>query len=96
VVKVIEREHRLDVTDAGAAAARAGLPSGWKDVKARLERELDVNISRQGVVSLQVVAVGPGVDAITRRIAEASLAFYEELLELHDGVTVAATGPQLR
>jgi hypothetical protein len=82
LVRVIRREQRLDVTDAGAAAERAGLPHGWAEVASQLERELVVNISRHGVVSLPVVAAGPGLDAITRRVAKASLALYQELLEL--------------
>jgi hypothetical protein len=84
VVRVIRRGHRIDVTDEGAAARRAGLAHGWKKVAARLESELDVNISRQGVVSLPVVAAGPGLEAITLRIAEASLALYQELLDLDE------------
>lgn len=82
LVRVDRREQRVSVTDGGAAIARAGLAPRWKDLASRLERELDVNISHHGIVSLPVVAVGPGVEAIARRIAEASLAFYEELLEL--------------
>jgi hypothetical protein len=31
-----------------------------------------------------VVAAGPGEEAITKRIADASLALYQELLELQD------------
>jgi hypothetical protein len=82
LVRVVRREQRVDVTDGGAAAARTGLAPGWKDIASRLARDLDVNISRHGVVSLPVVAIGPGVDAIAHRIADASLAFYQELLEL--------------
>jgi hypothetical protein len=47
-----------------------------------LERARDVNITRQGVVWLPVVAVGPGEQAVVRRIAEASLALYQDLLAL--------------
>lgn len=48
----------------------------------RLERELDVNVSRQGAVWLPVVAAGPSEPEVVARIAAASLAFYEDLLEL--------------
>ena len=84
LLRVIRREHRVEVSDHGAAAERAGLATGWQDLARRLQRESDVNISRHGAVSLPVVAAGPGLEAITRRIAEASLALYQELLELQD------------
>ena len=58
---------------------------GWRDVADRLQRELVVNVSRAGAVSLPVVAAGPPLDAIEQRIAQASLAFYQELLELEAG-----------
>jgi hypothetical protein len=58
--------------------------AGWREAVVRLDRDLIVNVSHRGVVSLPVVAVGPGVDSIVRRIAEASLGFYQELLELND------------
>jgi len=41
-----------------------------------------VNVSRQGVVFLQVSPRGPSQAAVEARIAEASLAFRDELLEL--------------
>ena len=48
----------------------------------RLAEELVVNVSRSGVVSLPVTRGGPGFDAIVERIADASLALYQELLEV--------------
>jgi hypothetical protein len=72
----------ISVTDDGAAVARAGRPAGWVEVADRLAGELDVNVSRQGVVSLPVVEVGPGEQAIAARIGDASQALYHELLEL--------------
>jgi hypothetical protein len=44
---------------------------------------LVVNVTRQGVLTLPVVRVGPGEDAIVARIAEASRSLYQELLELN-------------
>jgi hypothetical protein len=82
LVRVVRRAHRVTVSDGGAAVENAGHPPGWRAVAARIDRELVVNVSRQGVVSLPVVAVGPGVDAIVQRVADASLALYQELLEL--------------
>jgi Ankyrin repeats (many copies) len=83
VLRVVQRRH-LNVLDDGAAVERAGRPPGWRAVAERLADELVVNISRSGVVSLPVSRRGPGYDAIVRRIAHASLAFYQELLELAD------------
>lgn len=83
-VRVLRRERRTSVTDDGAAIEKAGRPARWREAVERLDRDLIVNVSHRGVVSLPVVAVGPGVDSIVRRIAEASLGFYQELLELDD------------
>jgi Ankyrin repeats (many copies) len=81
-LRVRRRERRLTVSDDGGAIAQAGRPAGWRAVAERLERELDVNISGTGAVWLPVVAVGPPHDAVEERIAQASLTFYQELLEL--------------
>ena len=51
---------------------------------ARVLAELDVNITRGGVVWLPVVAVGPSEDGVARRIGRASLVFFQELLELDE------------
>ncbi len=83
-VRVLHRDRRTLVTDDGAAITRAGAPAHWQETAQRLGRELDVNISRQGVVSLPVVRVGPPEPEVVRRIAEAARAFYQELLELSD------------
>jgi len=83
-VRVVQREHRISVTDDGAAIDKAGRPARWREAVERLNRELIVNVSQRGVVSLPAVAAGPGVGTIVRRIAEASLGFYQELLELAD------------
>ena len=82
LVRVVRRDRRTLVTDDGAAARKAGPAPGWREVGRRLEDELVVNVSRHGVVFLPVVAAGPGLEAIVRRIAEASLALYQELLDL--------------
>ncbi len=81
-VRVVHRDQRTHITDDGAAIGRAGSPAHWQEVAHRLGRELNVNISRHGVVSLPVVRVGPPEAEVVRRIAEASRAFYQELLEL--------------
>ncbi len=83
-VRVTRRDHRVTVTDDGAAVAKAGRPVGWHEAADRVSDEMVVNVSRGGVVSLPVVRVGPGEAEIVRRIAEASLALYQDLLEITD------------
>jgi hypothetical protein len=86
-VRVVERAvhdgvRTVSVTDDSAAAQRAGRRAGWRSVGERVADELLVNVGRDGAISLPVVRVGPGQDAIAKRIAAASLALYQELLEL--------------
>lgn len=82
LVTVVRRERRLSVHDSGAALEKAGKPRCWRAVAEQLERSLDVNISKRGVVWLPVVAAGPGLERIAERIASASLALYQDLLEI--------------
>jgi hypothetical protein len=79
---VTRRAQRTSVSDEGAAVHRAGQPAGWRTIAGQLERNLDVNITRQGVIWLPVVAAGPDEQTVVKRIAEASLVLYQELLEL--------------
>jgi hypothetical protein len=79
-VRVVRREHRISVTDDGAAIAQAGRPHAWREA-ADLVGELGVNVSRRGVVSLPVVPVGPCEERTVRRIGEASLCLYQAILE---------------
>jgi hypothetical protein len=81
-VTVTRRAQRTSVSDQGAAIKRAGTPSDWTAVAEQLQRDRDVNITRQGVVWLPVVAAGPGERAIIDRVAEASLVLYHDLLDL--------------
>ena len=83
-VNVVHRAQRLFVTDDCGAVERAGRPEGSQSVFDRIAQSLDVNVHRTGEVWLPVVAAGPGEEAITKRIADASLALYQELLELQD------------
>lgn len=81
-VRVVRRGQRTSVSDDGAAFARAGRPAAWREAAKRVERELVVNFSASGVISLPVVPVGPPEERVVERIGKASLAFYQELLEL--------------
>lgn len=80
-LRVRRRERRITVSDAGAALALAGRPAGWRAVAAQLERALDVNVSGTGAVWLPVVSAGPPLPVVEQRIAAASLAFYQDLLD---------------
>jgi hypothetical protein len=80
-VTVKRREGRVDVTDEGRAVALAGTPPGWRDVARRIEDEYVVNVGRHGAVFLPVS--GPfTVEQIEERIAAASLALFQDLLDL--------------
>jgi hypothetical protein len=81
-LRVVRRPGRITVSDEGRALAQAGAAAPWRELAARLERELNVNISGSGAVWLPVVRVGPGEAAIVARIARASLSFYQDLLDL--------------
>jgi hypothetical protein len=81
-IRVVHREHRIDVTDDGGAVDRAGRPSGWRAAVGRVLDEFDVNITAAGVVSLPVVPIGPAEEPVVIRIGAASLALYQELLEV--------------
>lgn len=80
-VRVVRRGPRISVSDHGAAFDGAGRPPGWHAAAQRVAQDLDVNFSRGGAISLPVVRVGRPVDEVVLRIAAASRAFYQELLE---------------
>jgi hypothetical protein len=81
-VRVVRRGSRVWVSDDGGAFKRAGRPRRWRQAAELVEREQVVNFSRTGNISLPVVRVGPPEEEVVRRIAAASLAFYQELLEV--------------
>jgi hypothetical protein len=79
-----KREARYLFTDDGAALEAAGRPSGWREVADRVAGEYIVNISRDGDVFLPATRRQDAawIASLPGRIAEASHAFYAELLEL--------------
>ena len=82
-VRVVRRERRVSVTDDGRAVLQAGTPPRWREVVERMvERDYELNLSRRGDIRVPVVAAGPGLAPLIRRVGEASLAVYQELLEL--------------
>jgi hypothetical protein len=83
LVRVIRRGRRVAVSDEGRAVDLSGRPPGWRDAVERLvEDEFWLNLSRQGAVHVPVVPAGPGLEALLERVAEASRAVYQEILDL--------------
>jgi hypothetical protein len=74
-------------SDDGAAVRAAGAPRGWLPVARRVVEELDLNINRRGVVfvSSPERRGRAWLDELEHRVADASLAVYEALLELDGG-----------
>jgi hypothetical protein len=81
---VVHRDQRTSVSDEGSAVERAGRPTGWREVAQRIENDLVVNVSRRGTVWLPVSPRGCGLgeEEVIHRIGEASLALYQDLLDL--------------
>jgi hypothetical protein len=74
LVRVVRREGRVRVGDGARGAALAGRTKVSEDVARQIEAEFVVNVSRRGEIFL------PG-ERFVERVAQASLALYEELLE---------------
>jgi len=81
-IRVRRRERRYLVTDDGAALERAGRPQGWRGVASEVVAGADLNLSRSGAVFVPGVEGGVPVNGLVMRVAETSLAVYQELLEL--------------
>ena len=75
IVRVVTRDGREKVSDEGRAAAKAGASKVPEDIARDLERAYIVNVSRRGEIFL------PGARFVDR-IGKASLALYQDLLEL--------------
>jgi len=85
-VLVRRREGWLHFSDDGYAVAFAGRPSGWLPVAQRVVGELALNVNRRGVVFVSSPDSRPRgrLDELEARVADASLAVYEALLELDE------------
>ncbi len=85
-VRVVRRGPRVELSDGGRATELAGRPRGWWEPLERLVREEHwLNLSRRGEVFVPVVDPAPDeLSALVRRVAEASLAVHQELLDLSD------------
>ena len=82
VVLLRKRGRRYDLQDDGRAVALAGKPPGWRERAAQVVRgEYCLNVSREGTVFVPAVEGGVDLEWLARRVAEASLALYQELLD---------------
>jgi len=83
LVAVRKRERRVDIDDRGRGVEKAGKPPGWLEVAREVVERDSLNVNRAGVVF-----VGSFEDRdyapLVGRVADRSLAVYEELLELRD------------
>ena len=80
------REGWVHFSDEARAVEVAGRPAGWLPVARQVVRELDLNVNRRGVVFVSSPLSRP-LDwrrSLERRVADASIAVYEALLELDE------------
>jgi hypothetical protein len=73
-------------SDEARAVDAAGRPRGWLTVAQQVVRELDLNVNRRGVVFVSSPLSRPLAwrRSLERRVADASIAVYEALLELDE------------
>jgi hypothetical protein len=81
-VRVRKRGHRYELRDDSRAVELAGRPRGWRDRAPAVVDEFDLNLRRTGVVFVPAVEGGVDRDWLACRVAEASAAVYDALLEL--------------
>jgi hypothetical protein len=80
------REGWVHFSDEARGVDAAGRPAGWLPVAQRVVRELDLNVNRRGVVfvSSPLSRPLPWRRSLEHRVADASIAVYEALLELDE------------
>jgi hypothetical protein len=82
-VFVRKRLHRYLIDDLGGAVDRAGRPPGWLEAARRVaEDEHWLNVGRNGHVFVPAVEGGFELASLVLRVADASVAVHQELLEL--------------
>jgi hypothetical protein len=79
VIVVRKRGHRYDISDDGAAVQEARV-RGWLPVAEAVVAEEGFNVNRRGVVFVPAVE-GRDIAMLAARLAETSLAVYQELLD---------------
>lgn len=82
LVAVRRRGRRYDLRDDGRALELAGRPAGWSEAAAAAVEAFDLNLTRSGIVFVPAVEGGIDRDWLARRVAEASLAVYDAVLDL--------------
>ena len=82
-VVVRKRGWRFDISDGGRAVELASRPRNWREVAEQVADEYAINVNRRGVVFVQ--SNERRLDSLITRVAECSVALYEELLDRHLG-----------
>jgi hypothetical protein len=78
-VVVRKRGWRFDVSDGGRAVELAGRPSGWLATAEQVVAAYALNVNRRGVVFVQTNEAR--LERLVARVAECSVALYQELLD---------------
>lgn len=78
-VLVRKRGWRFDLSDGGRAVELAGRPRGCRRIAEEVVEEFALNVNRRGVVFVQ--ANEARIDSLVIRVAECSVALYQELLD---------------
>lgn len=78
-IVVRRRGWRFDISDGGRAVELAGRASGWLDTAEQVVDTYALNVNRRGVVFVQCNE--SRVDSLVARVADCSVALYQELLE---------------
>ncbi|HSC51382.1 MAG TPA: hypothetical protein VLD16_14055 [Gaiellaceae bacterium] len=82
LVAIRRRGGRYDLRDDGRALELAGRPAGRREAATAAVEAFDLNLTRSGVVFVPAVEGGVGRDRLALRVAGASLAVYDAVLEL--------------
>ena len=78
-VLVRKRGRRFDVSDDGRAVELGGKPTDWEEVAERVVAHHAINVNRRGVVFVQ--SNEQRLESLVERVAECSVALYQELLD---------------
>jgi hypothetical protein len=81
LVSVRKRGNRIDIDDRGRGAEKAGKPRGWLPLAEEVVARDFLNVNRAGVVFVGSFE-GRELEPLVQRVADRSLAVYEELLDL--------------
>jgi hypothetical protein len=78
-VVVRKRGWRFDVSDGGRAVELAKRPNDWQKIAVRVVDDYAINVNRRGVVFVQ--SNEERLESLITRVAECSVALYQELLD---------------